>query len=125
MDGLDFAPERPAERLRRLIADSATVAVFTGAGVSTESGIPEVRPPGGTASRAMTARGNGSGPDGRSPGTKKAPPGMPRRREERGTVMDAMLPPPSAATPCPKKVVTRGLDPRVHSMRGSGPLPSG
>ena len=76
MDGLDFAPERPAERLRRLIADSATVAVFTGAGVSTESGIPEVRPPGGTASRAMTARGNGSGPDGRSPGTKKAPPGV-------------------------------------------------
>jgi NAD-dependent deacetylase len=35
------------DRLRQLLADSRRVAVFTGAGVSTESGIPDFRSPGG------------------------------------------------------------------------------
>jgi NAD-dependent deacetylase len=35
------------DRLRQLFADSRRVAVFTGAGVSTESGIPDFRSPGG------------------------------------------------------------------------------
>src|ERR1700759_4597659 len=33
--------------LRRLIADARRVVVFTGAGISTESGIPDFRSPGG------------------------------------------------------------------------------
>jgi NAD-dependent deacetylase len=36
-----------AERLARLIAASNRVVVFTGAGISTESGIPDFRSPGG------------------------------------------------------------------------------
>lgn len=35
------------DRLRQLFADSRRVAAFTGAGVSTESGIPDFRSPGG------------------------------------------------------------------------------
>jgi NAD-dependent deacetylase len=35
------------DELRRLLAESARVAAFTGAGVSTESGIPDFRSPGG------------------------------------------------------------------------------
>jgi len=37
--------------LARLIADARRVAVFTGAGISTESGIPDFRSPGGVWSR--------------------------------------------------------------------------
>jgi NAD-dependent deacetylase len=39
------------ERLARLIDDAARVVVFTGAGISTESGIPDFRSPGGVWSR--------------------------------------------------------------------------
>lgn len=35
------------DELRRLLAESSRVVVFTGAGVSTESGIPDFRSPGG------------------------------------------------------------------------------
>lgn len=35
-----------AERLRRLIEEAADVVVFTGAGLSTESGVPDFRSPG-------------------------------------------------------------------------------
>jgi NAD-dependent deacetylase len=35
------------DRLRQLLADSSRVVAFTGAGVSTESGIPDFRSPGG------------------------------------------------------------------------------
>ncbi len=35
------------DRLRQLLAESARAAIFTGAGVSTESGIPDFRSPGG------------------------------------------------------------------------------
>ncbi len=36
-----------ADRLRDLIADAQRIVIFTGAGVSTESGIPDFRSPGG------------------------------------------------------------------------------
>lgn len=36
-----------AERLKDLIADASRIVVFTGAGISTESGIPDFRSPGG------------------------------------------------------------------------------
>jgi NAD-dependent deacetylase len=39
------------ERLLRLISEARTVVVFTGAGMSTESGIPDFRSPGGIWSR--------------------------------------------------------------------------
>src|SRR3989441_2920213 len=39
--------EKLIEDLRRLIAESRRAVVFTGAGVSTESGIPDFRSPGG------------------------------------------------------------------------------
>jgi NAD-dependent deacetylase len=35
------------ERLRRMIEDATRIVVFTGAGISTESGIPDFRSPGG------------------------------------------------------------------------------
>ena len=38
-------------RLARLIADARRVAVFTGAGISTESGVPDFRSPGGVWSK--------------------------------------------------------------------------
>lgn len=38
---------KPIERLRALIADSSRIVAFTGAGISTESGIPDFRSPGG------------------------------------------------------------------------------
>src|SRR5258707_8977291 len=38
-------------RLAALLADSARTVVFTGAGISTESGIPDFRSPGGVWSR--------------------------------------------------------------------------
>jgi NAD-dependent deacetylase len=38
-------------RLARMIQDARTVVVFTGAGISTESGIPDFRSPGGVWSR--------------------------------------------------------------------------
>jgi NAD-dependent deacetylase len=41
----------PAERLARLLAQSKHAVVFTGAGVSTESGIPDFRSPGGVWSK--------------------------------------------------------------------------
>ena len=37
----------PSEKLRRMIAEAANVVVFTGAGISTESGVPDFRSPGG------------------------------------------------------------------------------
>ena len=37
----------PVERLREMLADCRRCAVFTGAGISTESGIPDFRSPGG------------------------------------------------------------------------------
>src|SRR5579871_3666719 len=39
------------EQLRALIADASRAVVFTGAGISTESGIPDFRSPGGVWSR--------------------------------------------------------------------------
>jgi len=39
------------ERLRAMIEDARRVAIFTGAGISTESGIPDFRSPGGVWSR--------------------------------------------------------------------------
>ena len=39
------------ERLREMIAAAGRVAIFTGAGISTESGIPDFRSPGGVWSR--------------------------------------------------------------------------
>lgn len=42
---------RGADRLRSLMAASRRVVVFTGAGISTESGIPDFRSPGGVWSR--------------------------------------------------------------------------
>ena len=41
----------PIERLKALIANAGRVVVFTGAGISTESGIPDFRSPGGIWSR--------------------------------------------------------------------------
>ncbi len=38
-------------RLARLIAASSNVVIFTGAGMSTESGVPDFRSPGGVWSR--------------------------------------------------------------------------
>ena len=43
--------ERQIEEAARLVADARRVIVFTGAGVSTESGIPDFRGPGGLWSR--------------------------------------------------------------------------
>ena len=40
-----------ADRLGRLIAEARSVVVFTGAGISTESGIPDFRSPGGVWSK--------------------------------------------------------------------------
>jgi NAD-dependent deacetylase len=39
--------DRDTDALRRLIAEAKRVALFTGAGISTESGIPDFRGPGG------------------------------------------------------------------------------
>lgn len=36
-----------ADELKRLIADASSIVAFTGAGISTESGIPDFRSPGG------------------------------------------------------------------------------
>jgi NAD-dependent deacetylase len=44
-------PVRDISRLAALLADSARTVVFTGAGMSTESGIPDFRSPGGVWSR--------------------------------------------------------------------------
>ncbi len=41
----------PADRLARLIDASGRIVVFTGAGISTESGIPDFRSPGGVWSK--------------------------------------------------------------------------
>ncbi len=41
----------PRQRLAALIADARNVVVFTGAGMSTESGVPDFRSPGGVWSR--------------------------------------------------------------------------
>ena len=43
--------QSPVEELRRHLNDAARVVVFTGAGISTESGIPDFRSPGGVWSR--------------------------------------------------------------------------
>ena len=45
------APTSAISRLATLIAGSARIVVFTGAGISTESGIPDFRSPGGLWSR--------------------------------------------------------------------------
>src|SRR5690242_20271485 len=42
-----MANESGAAALKRLIEQSKRVVVFTGAGISTESGIPDFRSPGG------------------------------------------------------------------------------
>ena len=42
-----FANQDDVERLRKLIEDAQCVVIFTGAGISTESGIPDFRSPGG------------------------------------------------------------------------------
>jgi len=47
----DEGLERDIERLAALIAGAKRIVVFTGAGVSTESGIPDFRSPGGIWSR--------------------------------------------------------------------------
>src|SRR5471032_2240529 len=41
----------PRAQLAAMIADARRVAIFTGAGISTESGIPDFRSPGGVWSR--------------------------------------------------------------------------
>jgi NAD-dependent deacetylase len=41
----------PIERLREILRSSRHAVVFTGAGISTESGIPDYRSPGGTWSK--------------------------------------------------------------------------
>jgi NAD-dependent deacetylase len=41
----------PAERLSQLLAEARSTVVFTGAGISTESGIPDFRSPGGVWSK--------------------------------------------------------------------------
>ena len=41
----------PAEHLSRLLAEARSTVVFTGAGMSTESGIPDFRSPGGVWSK--------------------------------------------------------------------------
>jgi NAD-dependent deacetylase len=41
------AQEEDSDRLGRVIADARTIVGFTGAGISTESGIPDFRSPGG------------------------------------------------------------------------------
>ena len=43
--------DAPTEALRELFADSQRIVFFTGAGISTESGIPDFRSPGGLWSR--------------------------------------------------------------------------
>lgn len=43
---MDALPEDELDRLRALIEDARRVALFTGAGISTESGIPDFRSPG-------------------------------------------------------------------------------
>lgn len=45
--GPDPAPDTPAGRLRALLEAARRVVVLTGAGISTESGIPDFRSPGG------------------------------------------------------------------------------
>ena len=42
-----FANQDDVKQLRRLIEDAECVVIFTGAGISTESGIPDFRSPGG------------------------------------------------------------------------------
>ena len=42
-----FADQDDAIRLREMIEAAASVVIFTGAGISTESGIPDFRSPGG------------------------------------------------------------------------------
>jgi NAD-dependent deacetylase len=42
-----FADQEDVKRLRELIAGAESVVIFTGAGISTESGIPDFRSPGG------------------------------------------------------------------------------
>ena len=44
-------PKNPVDRLRRMIDEANRVVIFTGAGISTESGIPDFRSPGGIWSR--------------------------------------------------------------------------
>ena len=51
MAGVDGARDRDVAQLRDLIAKSRHMVVFTGAGISTESGIPDFRSPGGVWSR--------------------------------------------------------------------------
>jgi NAD-dependent protein deacetylase/lipoamidase len=44
----DFSTDSlPIERLREILRSSRRAVVFTGAGISTESGIPDYRSPGG------------------------------------------------------------------------------
>jgi hypothetical protein len=45
------AGSSPIERLREILRSSRRAVVFTGAGISTESGIPDYRSPGGIWSR--------------------------------------------------------------------------
>ena len=40
-------PQSTRADLARVIADARRIVVFTGAGISTESGIPDFRSPGG------------------------------------------------------------------------------
>src|SRR5438105_7563651 len=46
-----MSPASTRADLARLIADARRMVVFTGAGISTESGIPDFRSPGGVWSR--------------------------------------------------------------------------
>jgi NAD-dependent deacetylase len=45
--------EPPAKRLLRMVREAERIAVFTGAGISTESGIPDFRSPGGMWTKVM------------------------------------------------------------------------
>ncbi|MDP7546921.1 MAG: Sir2 family NAD-dependent protein deacetylase, partial [Alphaproteobacteria bacterium] len=44
---MEFADQDDVQRLHDLIEAAACVVIFTGAGISTESGIPDFRSPGG------------------------------------------------------------------------------
>src|SRR5205809_4283194 len=47
MASSETSPETSIDKLAALIAEAERAVVFTGAGISTESGIPDFRSPGG------------------------------------------------------------------------------